>query len=610
VTITDSDAQRLADLVERIVTSAPFRRSARHPRFLRYIVERASAGDAAALREISLGLEIFGRDPAKFDPQVDPIVRVEAGRLRQKLSRYYENEGRDDELEVTLPVGSYFPVIRKRRAVAADGRPSIAVLPLVNLTGDPGRDSLCEALADSLIEGLGRVPGIKVIARTSAFQFKSERLDARAIGDQLGARMLLHASLQQSLERLTIVTQLVDTTSGDTLWSQLFVGTAADVATIQGTIAHAIMKFLGPLGVAKPIADGSQGDMASITSTTASLEARDLYERGVYLARHGAPAEWTKAIRLLDQSLAVDPEFAAAHAERALALKNLVSSLSLPADQTFAAIQDGIDRALALDPNLAVAHRIKVQLSLLELDWPRALSHARRALEVAPSSAIAHVAYGEWLYTSGRFAEAEREWEIAREFDPLHVSYRSNLALLYALWRRYERSEEILRGILDLDPNHGAARSLLTMLYLMAKRWSKALAEAQESVRRIPNHPGVRLNLAQALAATGDARQARRVLGKCEKEFGADAISPFQRAQLHALLGEVDEAFGQFEHAIARRTTAIYHLPLDPGLESLHADPRWAGMIERHRFPRIDTTGWRAAAIDEWSRRGGMLLSG
>jgi tetratricopeptide (TPR) repeat protein len=286
-----------------------------------------------------------------------------------------------------------------------------------------------------------------------------------------------------------------------------------------------------------------------------------------------------------------------------------VSSLTLPAHQTFAAIRDGIDRALALDPQLALAHRVKVQLSLLELDWPGALAHARRAIEISPSSAIAHGAYGEWLYTSGRFAEAEREWEMAREFDPLHVSYRYNLALLYALWRRYERSEGILQGILDLDPDHGAARNLLTMLYLMAKRWSKALAEAQESVRRLPNHPGVRLNLAQALAATGNANGARQVLANCEREFGLEAISPFQRAQLHALLGEVDDAFLQFDEAIAKRTTAIYHLPLDPGLEDLHADPRWPEMMERHRFPRIDTTGWRAAAIDEWKGRGGILLS-
>jgi len=307
--------------------------------------------------------------------------------------------------------------------------------------------------------------------------------------------------------------------------------------------------------------------------------------------------------------LGLDPEFAAAHAERALALKNLVSSLSLPADQTFATIRDGIDRALALDPQLAMAHRIRVQLSLLELDWPSALSHARRALEASPSSAIAHVAYGEWLYSSGRFAEAEREWELARELDPLHVSYRCNLALLYALWRRYERSEGILRDILDLDPDHGAARSLLTMVYLMAERWTKALAEARESVRRIPNHPGVRLNLAQALAATGSAREAHCVLDKCETDFGVDAISPFQRAQLHTLLGEVDQAFHQFDVAIARRTTAIYHLPLDPGLEDLHADPRWPQLIERHRFPRIDTTQWRAAAIDECRERGGKLLS-
>jgi serine/threonine-protein kinase len=595
--------------VEHIVRSPAFRRSSRHPRFLRYIVERAVAGDTAALREIALGLEIFDRDPSTFDPQTDPIVRVEAGRLRRKLAQYYAADGKDDTVEITLPVGSYVPVIRKRAAEPLAGRPSVAVLPFRNLTGDPGRESLCEALADALIESLGRLPGVKVIARTSAFQFKGRRVGARAIGEQLGVRLLLDSSLQESLERLTIVTQLIDTSTGQTLWSQLFAGTNADVPAIQETIAHAIALFLVAAGPANLAGQVLLPEAPLVAKGSTNAHARDLYERGVYLARHGAPAEWTRAVELFDEALRADPDLAAAHAERALALKNLVSSLILPADQLLDTIHAGIDRALALDPGLVVGYRIKAQLALQDLDWPGARLHAQRALEVAPGSALAHVALGEVLYTSGHFAEAEKEWEIAREFDPLHVSYRYNLSLLYSMWCRYERSEALLRGILDLDPDHGIARLYLPMMYQSAGLWKKALAEARESLRRLPHYPSARLNLALALAANERAGEARSALAECEREFSIDAVSPYQRAQLHVLLGETDDAFRQIDVAIARRTAGIYHLPLDPIMRALHHDRRWQEMIERHAFPRIDTSGWRAAAIEEWRAGGARPLS-
>ena len=189
-------AALVATELARIEASATFRRSPRHQRLLRYLVTRTLVGDAARLKESVLAVEVFGRDPAGFDPQKDTTVRVEARRLRQKLARFYEREGAACTLAIRLDAGGYVPTFELRPTAAAEGLPSLVVLPFVNLSGDAAIDAWCDALTDEMIDALVQLPGLKVVARTTSFSFKGRHVDVRQIARKVGVQTLLEGSVQ------------------------------------------------------------------------------------------------------------------------------------------------------------------------------------------------------------------------------------------------------------------------------------------------------------------------------------------------------------------------------------------------------------------------------
>ncbi len=595
---------------EQLAASTRFRRSRRHRRLLQHIVRHTAEGNVAALREMTLALDVFDKDPAAFDPKDDAVVRVEASRLRRKLVDYYAAEGRHDPIEISLPIGSYIAVIRQRNDAAARPRNvanTVAVLPLDDVGGASAQPSLREGFADLLADALARVTSLAVIGPTSAVAaMRGARRAPKAIAAELGARFLLHATLQRSLARLTLAAELIDGDSGTSLWSQIFVANDEDLADIRETIAHAIVRHVVP---DESIGDGLRTAPPSRPATAArDARAEDFYERGLYLIRHGAPGHWERAIVLMDQALAADPQLAAAYAQRALARNNLLASITVPSEAMRATIRDDVERALAIDPGLALAHRVRVHLALLEHDWPAARRHAQRALTLAPGSALAHVAHGHWLYSRGRMADAERAWNKARALDPLHLSYRFNLALLLTLWRRYERAIAMLTSILDIDADHAMARIFLPGVYLLAGARRQGLMEAEESMRRVRGHPAAGLLLAAARAVNGDVASARTTFDAAQAGAGGP-LPAATVASWHIALGEHERALDLLDDACATHASNSYQIPLEPAFEPLHRNPRWRAMLTRHRLPRIDTRDWRAQAIAECLAAGGATIA-
>src|SRR3989442_213167 len=193
-------------------------------RFLRFTVERAVCGQPDQLKEYVIGVEVFDRN-ASYDPRVDPIVRVEARRLRSKLKSYYDTEGSDDELIIEFPKGTYAPVFRSR-GVAPDPPPplaasparAIAVLPFSNLSSEPDTEYFSDGLTEELIHGLTKVGGLMVVAWNSAARLKGQSYDVCEIGRQLNVSTVLVGSVRTSAERLRVMAQLIDTSSGQYLW--------------------------------------------------------------------------------------------------------------------------------------------------------------------------------------------------------------------------------------------------------------------------------------------------------------------------------------------------------------------------------------------------------
>ena len=223
----------------QIVGSPEFRQSGRLQSFLTYIVDEALEGRADRLKGYTLGIEVFGREQ-DFDPAIDCIVRVEAGRLRSRLKSYYMEQGRDDPILIELPKGGYMPrwSVREQAASAAlpaatpdddydpvldlPRGPSIAVLPFANLSNDPQQELFVDAVVEEITTQLARFKELFVIARTTAFQYKGQALDVRKIGRELGVRYLLEGSVRTSGSLLRVTAQLIEALSGKHLWAETY----------------------------------------------------------------------------------------------------------------------------------------------------------------------------------------------------------------------------------------------------------------------------------------------------------------------------------------------------------------------------------------------------
>lgn len=231
--------------LERIISSSAFSCAPRLSSLLRYIVTETLAGRGDQLKEYRLGVEALGR-ASSFDPRLDSIVRVEASKLRSRLAAYYKEAGANDAVLIELPRGSYAVQITARKwSVDAPPVRTVAVLPFVNHGPDTDAEYLADGLTEELIDRLGAAPAMRVVARTSAFQFKGNAGNIREIGRVLGASYVIEGSVRKSAGRLRVNARLIDAESGYQLWSRTFDETVEDIFGVQITLASAIGAAFG-----------------------------------------------------------------------------------------------------------------------------------------------------------------------------------------------------------------------------------------------------------------------------------------------------------------------------------------------------------------------------
>lgn len=235
--VAEADRKGIERQLERILESACFRKCAQLSRFLRFAVDQALAGTNGASKETLIGVEIFGRRP-DYDPGSDPVVRVEARRLRVKLAEYYSGEGREDPLRIEMPKGGYLPHFAGR-AAAANTR-SIAVLPFAHRAGDLTLVALCEGLTARLISRLASGGGLRMVASTSVLQYKNCAQDARKIGEELSASLILEGSLRRAGKRFRCDAQLVSSVDGLHCWAGSFDSGHRDPFAVEDEFASSI----------------------------------------------------------------------------------------------------------------------------------------------------------------------------------------------------------------------------------------------------------------------------------------------------------------------------------------------------------------------------------
>jgi TolB-like protein/DNA-binding SARP family transcriptional activator/Flp pilus assembly protein TadD len=459
---------------------------------------------------------------------------------------------------------------------AAVATPSVAVLPFTNTSGDPADEHSSDGLTDELIGALGKVSGLTVAGRTSAFALKGSRLGVRAVAETLGVSFVVEGSWRRSGGRLRVGAQLVSAADGAVLWAETYDRGVADIFAVQEEIARAIVGAL-------QVRLGAGGARAHLVERpTADLAAYELYLKGrhVYEVRTGREGI-LQAVGYFEQATARDPAYAHAYAGLSDAYTRLAILGYGPPRETFTRAKAAVHRALALDSTLAAAHAsLGHVLFVSEFARADAERHFRRAIALDPSYPLARAWLGVCLSDQGRFAEAIAQLDTARALDPLSSTVGHLLGRIYVRARRPDDAIRTLAPVLDLYPQSDLAHQQLGHAYLLKGMGPQALT----ALRRAAALTGPRdsAQLAYALAVTGDAAEAEQILRAllAPARRGGGAL-PYHIAMAYAGLGDRDAAFGWLDRGYAERASFMAGVKVDPGFARLHADPRWPGLLRR-----------------------------
>jgi eukaryotic-like serine/threonine-protein kinase len=458
------------------------------------------------------------------------------------------------------------------------GVPSIAVLPFDNIGGDSTTTYFSDGMSEELINALGRLEGLRVASRTSAFAARRQSDDLRDIGTRLSVAAVLEGSVRRDGPRVRVTARLVDVARDSQLWVGEYESRLENVFAVQDTIARAIA------GALKVTLSGGRGE-ALVARGTTDPEAHDLYLRGRHFLAVRNPVGLRRAIDAFQGALVRDSNYALAYAGLAdgyslgVPFGGFLPSEALPAAKAAAR------RALALDSTLAEA---RISLGIIAMfndwDWAEAERQFLRAIRLNPSSAQAHLFYAWYLLLTGKSEPALAELERARELDPLSLIINTRRgSFLHYLGRDAEAIPAFQRA-LELDSTFAFAKAGLALSYAILGRFEEALAQKPRFDAGLGSFEVGQLVVTQALA--GRPEEARRILKGLEDDRKRRYIDATAFAAGHAALGETETAFAELDRAVRERSfTLATSVSVEPMFASLHADPRWARLRARLNLP-------------------------
>ena len=573
--------------LEKVLGSGVFRRSERHRRLMRYLVRSALDGQQDRLKEVVLAIELFDRRLDRYDPRSDPIVRVEMGRIREKLARYYDGDGRDDLFVFAIPIGSYVPRFERKLPPTTPARTveSYAVMPFSTAADDEAA-AFAIGLADQLIGLMGRLRDVKVVARISAFKARERDLEVKDLGKLLQVTRVVTGSVQRQGQRYRCIAHVFDARDGSCLWSQTFDSAtsgrdargAFDLFAFQDQVADDVLGAVSDAATAvAPVSDRAAVSLAR------RREARDLYERASYLSRLYVAGNTDKVTDLLERAVALDAANAQAHVALATAWLHRATLLSASIEPLLPRIGHALDRAVALDPNDADAISLRAHIAFrFEFDWPRAERLFHDALRLSPHVSAVNYRFAFALILNGRFEEGLRHARVALDVDPLNLGLRAMAAQLRAFSRDYGRALEEARGVLEIDPGHMYTNLVLGMVHLYRGEFDDAVARFDFLIERHPDNPGAPLARISALGMRGDVEQGRREFDRFLVDWRDRYYPTYGAAMSCACLGDREATFAMLERAAREHDTSFCSLPIDPLFARFHDDPEFLALLARH----------------------------
>ena len=459
---------------------------------------------------------------------------------------------------------------RTEVATAVPGK-SIAVLPLINESGDPKDEYFSDGLSEELIAALAQISGLKVIGRSSSFRFKDRKEEPRTIGEKLGVSTLLDGTVRKQGDRVRIVAALVNATDGIQLWTRTFDSELKDIFTVQQKIARAVAESL------RVTLLGSEEKSAQMA--TNSVEAHNAYLQGHFYSVRRNAEDYRKAIEYFDQAIQFDPNYALAYAERS-EVWTVVGDLTGQRLTAFPKARSDAEKAVAIAPSLAEARAALGWVrAFAEWKFAEGLSELQRAKELSPTNPTTNDLLARVIVYTGRMEEAERQARQAVELDPLSAGAQFTLGRVLFYAGKLDEADAVGRKMAELQPSASSSHRWQVLGAVQRGDGETALREAQLE----PDDTIRSFELALAQYIRGDHKAADAALADLIAN-SRDSLA-YQIAQVYAVRGEKDKAFEWLQIAFDNHDGGMPSLLVDPVLRGLRDDARYKNLVVKVGLP-------------------------
>ena len=448
---------------------------------------------------------------------------------------------------------------------------SIAVLPLINESGDPKDEYFSDGLSEELIAALAQISGLKVIGRSSSFRFKDRTEEPKTIGEKLGVRTLLEGTVRKQGDRVRIVAELINAADGIEVWNRTFDHELKDIFAVQQEIAKAVAESL------RVTLLGSEEKSAQMA--TNSVEAHNAYLQGHFYSVRRNAEDYRKAIDYFDQAIQLDPTYALAYAERS-EVWTVMGDLTGQRSTAFSKARSDAEKAVAIAPSLAEAHAALGWVrAFTEWKFAEGLSELQRAKELSPANPTANDLLARVIVYTGRMEEAERQARQAVELDPLSAATQFTLGRVLFYAGKLDEAYAAGRKMAELYPSASSSHRWQVLVAVQRGDGETALREAQlepdDSIRPF--------QLALAQYVRGDRKAADAALADLIAN-SRDGLA-YQVSQVYAVRGEVDKAFEWLQIAFDNHDGGMPSLLVDPLLRGLRDDPRYKNLVAKVGLP-------------------------
>jgi TolB-like protein/Tfp pilus assembly protein PilF len=489
----------------------------------------------------------------------ETIVEQEAAALREALE--YEARGTVNKRSLSSP------------AHPSAQRQSIAVLPFANLSADPENEYFGDGLAEDILNALTSVEGLTVIARTSAFAFKGKSDDVRKIGESLGVGTVLEGSVRRAGARVRVTAQLVDTGSGTHLWSQRYDRDITDIFAVQDEVARAIAVALR----------GTLAQSAQARRYTPGVPAYEAFLKGRAQLIRFTPDSWQRARTYFDQAIALEPDYADAHAELALGYFICGMHGMAPMREVAPFVREEATRALALDPSNEQPRFVLGAIALAhDYDWDAARAHFAASMSGPNVPGHARWIYASlYLHALGRFDESSAELKRAVEQDPLNATWHGILAAHLGATGRLDEAMTAAVRAHEIEPTYFLPHHMLGELHWLAGRYAEAIEAFRESHRLAPWFSITSGHLALVLRRTEQDADADRILAT----MGPTPRPMWGRVRYELGAGSLDTAADSYERMIADRDPFALVYAMSDATKPLRGHPRWPALAAMMNLP-------------------------